>query len=146
MLLGDGWGKWLAGLCSMAVWTAYNTTQRQLGSSRTPARDLRHSKERAQEVRMSSENGAYHRRLGPVQGVWWMECIGARQTCKKNGLERRQERLERTCGRFLGWFPKKGKKGGWERKKWRETLAKQQQITQSLCVNLFDIISYHIIS
>ena len=84
--------------------------QRQLGSSRTPARDLRHSKERAQEVRMSSENGAYHRRLGPVQGVWWMECIGARQTCKKNGLERRQERLERTCGSSWVGFQRKVKR------------------------------------
>ena len=32
------------------------------------------------------------------------------------------------------------------RKKWRETVAKEQQSTHSLCMNLLDIISYHIIS
>ena len=93
----------------------------------------------------TSENGADYRRFGRVQGVWCMECFGARQTCRKNGLKRSQERLETDFCTFLVGFQRKvGRVVG--RKKWRETGAKEQQSTHCLCMNLLDIISYHIIS
>ena len=89
-----------------------------------------------------SENGAYHRRFGPFQGMWWIECIGARQTCKKNGLKRSQERLETDFCTFLVGFQRKvGRVVGRERNggKLQPQTAAEHTLS-TLGMNLLDII------
>ena len=91
---------------------------------------------------MSAENGACHRRFGPFQGVWWMECIEVRQTCKKNGLKRSQERLETDFCTFLVGFQRKvGRVVGRERNggKLQPQTAAEHTLS-TLGMNLLDII------
>ena len=88
----------------------------------------------------TSENGADYRRFGRVQGVWCMECFGARQTCRKNGLKRSQERLETD----LCWFPRKEMEGNCSQRAAEHTLSMYESFGYHIIS--YHIISYHIIS